>query len=139
MFAFVIWDKAERRAFGARDPFGIKPLFYLQTTDGLYLASEKKALMPFAPAAWAGDAGIDHGQPVALPDPAVRARADHAAQRYQPGRVRASPSPTARANRSSCRRYYRADFRPAPVSDEEALYKRIRGDAAGERPAAHAL
>ena len=59
MFAFVIWDRQERRAFGARDYFGIKPMFYLQTVDGVYLASEKKALLPFAPAAHAGDAGVD--------------------------------------------------------------------------------
>src|SRR5262249_45289059 len=26
MFAFVIWDREQRRAFGARDHFGIKPL-----------------------------------------------------------------------------------------------------------------
>ena len=31
MFAFVIWDRQERRAFGARDHFGIKPLHYLET------------------------------------------------------------------------------------------------------------
>src|SRR5262245_18477560 len=31
MLAFVIWDREQRRAFGARDPFGIKPLHCLQT------------------------------------------------------------------------------------------------------------
>jgi asparagine synthase (glutamine-hydrolysing) len=44
MFAFVIWDTAARRAFGARDPFGIKPLYELSTPDGVYFASERKAL-----------------------------------------------------------------------------------------------
>ena len=28
MFAFVIYDRARRRLFGARDRFGIKPLYY---------------------------------------------------------------------------------------------------------------
>ena len=59
MFSFVIWDRQTRRAFGARDNFGIKPLHYLETVDGLYLASEKKALLPFAQSAYVGDAGID--------------------------------------------------------------------------------
>ena len=48
MFAFVIWDRQAAAGFGARDPFGIKPMHYLQTADGLFLASEKKALLPFA-------------------------------------------------------------------------------------------
>ena len=93
MFAFVIWDRQERRAFGARDHFGIKPLHYLETADGVYLASEKKALLPFAPAATAGDAGRRHGQPVALPDPAVRAGAGHPAPAASTGSARASASP----------------------------------------------
>ena len=34
MFAFLIWDRATGRAFGARDPFGIKPLHHLRTPGG---------------------------------------------------------------------------------------------------------
>jgi asparagine synthase (glutamine-hydrolysing) len=45
MFAFVIWDSSARRAFGARDAFGIKPLYQLVTPSGVYFASEKKALL----------------------------------------------------------------------------------------------
>lgn len=45
MFAFLIWDNEEDRLFGARDPFGIKPLFYRTLKDGtLVFASEKKSL-----------------------------------------------------------------------------------------------
>jgi asparagine synthase (glutamine-hydrolysing) len=44
MFAFVIWDRVARRAFAARDPYGIKPLYYAQTADGVMLASQVKAL-----------------------------------------------------------------------------------------------
>lgn len=45
MFAFVIWDEQEQRAFGARDRFGVKPLHFHQTPDGgLWIASEIKAL-----------------------------------------------------------------------------------------------
>ena len=45
MFAFAIWDKKRRRLFAARDRVGIKPLYYCQTTDALYFASELKAII----------------------------------------------------------------------------------------------
>ncbi|HCT75214.1 MAG TPA: asparagine synthase (glutamine-hydrolyzing) [Micromonosporaceae bacterium] len=44
MFAFAAWDSHTNTLLCARDPFGIKPLYYLTTPDGLWLASEKKAL-----------------------------------------------------------------------------------------------
>ena len=40
MFAFVIWDKKQRRLFGARD-FGIKPFYYYKTADGALLSLRK--------------------------------------------------------------------------------------------------
>lgn len=45
MFAFVIWDRIARRAFAARDPYGIKPLYWAQTADGVLLASQVRALL----------------------------------------------------------------------------------------------
>lgn len=47
MFAFVIWDKANRRLFGARDIFGIKPFYYYPIPDGagLVFGSEIKAFL----------------------------------------------------------------------------------------------
>lgn len=45
MFAFVIWDRETRRAFAARDPYGIKPLFYTETDHGSLIASQVKALL----------------------------------------------------------------------------------------------
>jgi asparagine synthase (glutamine-hydrolysing) len=44
MFAFVIWDRVTRRAFVARDPYGIKPLYYAATAQGVLLGSQVKAL-----------------------------------------------------------------------------------------------
>lgn len=45
MFAFGIWDERERTLFLARDPFGIKPLYYADTGETLRFASQVKALL----------------------------------------------------------------------------------------------
>ncbi|MGP4072961.1 asparagine synthase (glutamine-hydrolyzing) [Piscibacillus sp. B03] len=45
MFGILIWDKQEQELFGARDPFGIKPLFYSTNDQGTFFASEKKSLL----------------------------------------------------------------------------------------------
>lgn len=45
MFAFVIYDTLENTVFGARDPFGIKPFYYVEKDEVLYCASEKKSLL----------------------------------------------------------------------------------------------
>ena len=48
MYAFAIWDRRARELFCARDPFGIKPLFYMLSSGAhgpqLRFASERKAL-----------------------------------------------------------------------------------------------
>ncbi|HVJ48030.1 asparagine synthase (glutamine-hydrolyzing) [Desulfitobacterium sp.] len=44
IFAFVIYDAKEKRAYLSRDRFGIKPLFYTFVDDTLLFASEIKAL-----------------------------------------------------------------------------------------------
>lgn len=48
MFAFVLTDTETGATFGARDPFGIKPLFYAQGPGGIAFASEKKSLLELA-------------------------------------------------------------------------------------------
>jgi asparagine synthase (glutamine-hydrolysing) len=45
MFAFAIWDARSRELFLARDPYGIKPLYYSHIKTGLIFASQVKALM----------------------------------------------------------------------------------------------
>lgn len=45
MFAFVLWDERERKLLAARDPVGIKPLYYAEQDGCLALASEAGALI----------------------------------------------------------------------------------------------
>ncbi|MEV0681853.1 asparagine synthase (glutamine-hydrolyzing) [Actinosynnema sp. NPDC050436] len=49
MFAFLIWDSERKVVFGARDPFGIKPLYYASGPGGVAFSSEKKSVLELAP------------------------------------------------------------------------------------------
>ena len=59
MFAFALWDTNRQQLFLARDPLGIKPLYYTQEADRFRFASNTQALL----AAGGVDTAID---PVAL-------------------------------------------------------------------------
>ncbi|MBA3659497.1 MAG: asparagine synthase (glutamine-hydrolyzing), partial [Gemmatimonadales bacterium] len=59
MFAFAIWDRRRRRMLIARDHFGQKPLFYVESAGRLAFASEIKALL-------ADDPGLAAMDPAAL-------------------------------------------------------------------------
>ncbi|MCP2252281.1 asparagine synthase (glutamine-hydrolyzing) [Prauserella aidingensis] len=62
MFAFLIWDSEAKVVCGARDPFGIKPLFVSTGPNGVAFASEKKSLLSLT-----GTLGLaDELDPVAL-------------------------------------------------------------------------
>lgn len=61
MFAIALWDGAKRRMLLARDPYGIKPLYYADDGGTIRIASQVKALIAgghvdkrFDPAAAAG-------------------------------------------------------------------------------------
>jgi asparagine synthase (glutamine-hydrolysing) len=45
MFAFALWDEDERRLLLARDPYGIKPLYYADDGDTLRVASQVRSLL----------------------------------------------------------------------------------------------
>ena len=47
IFAFGIWENRNQRLFLARDPMGVKPLFYMCLQDGLLFASEIKTILTY--------------------------------------------------------------------------------------------
>ena len=59
MFALAIWDYLKDRIFMARDPYGIKPLYYACTRKCVLAASQVKALLATGLVSRAPDA---HGQ-----------------------------------------------------------------------------
>lgn len=46
-FAFIIYNKNEKSLFGARDHFGMKPLFYTTSDGALVFASEIKSILEY--------------------------------------------------------------------------------------------
>ncbi|MEO7176885.1 MAG: asparagine synthetase B, partial [Saprospiraceae bacterium] len=45
MFAFAIWDSIDKSLFLARDPFGVKPLYYSHIGNTIVFASEVRAML----------------------------------------------------------------------------------------------
>ncbi len=56
MFAFAVWDSKERSLFAARDPFGIKPLYFKKNQERFLFASEIKSILACEGNGWR----IDH-------------------------------------------------------------------------------
>jgi len=54
MFAFVIHDSHRQLVFGARDRFGVKPLYHMQTPDGHFFGSEIKVFRAVQPLEYDG-------------------------------------------------------------------------------------
>jgi asparagine synthase (glutamine-hydrolysing) len=53
MFAFAIWDRAEKSLFAARDRMGVKPFYYHHSAARFAFASRPRALDVLAPASGA--------------------------------------------------------------------------------------
>lgn len=70
MFAFCIHDPANDRVHLVRDRFGVKPLYYSEQPEGLYFASEIKAIL----------AGMER-----RPEPDPQALHDYLTLRFVPG------------------------------------------------------
>ncbi|GAB1514297.1 asparagine synthase (glutamine-hydrolyzing) [Actinophytocola sp. KF-1] len=123
MFAFVIWDWRRREVFGARDPFGIKPLFYAEGPGGVAFSSEKKALLELAPRLHLKPAldrtALQHyltlqyvPEPETLHTDVRRIESGHSFTISPGGQLRTD-------------RYFFHTFRPTPVKDSEKLYDEI--------------
>ena len=124
MFAFLIWDTHERVLFGARDPFGIKPLFVSAGPHGVAFASEKKSLLELAKSL---------GEPTTAPDPTAL---QHYLQlQYVPEplslhrsirRVESGTSFTVSPGEPmSTERYFVPTFDEKPVDDEARVHAEI--------------
>ncbi|HEY7173587.1 MAG TPA: asparagine synthase (glutamine-hydrolyzing) [Micromonosporaceae bacterium] len=135
MFAIVLYDTHRGTVWGARDPYGMKPLYHLRTDDGLYFASEKKALLPFLDDA-AREAGR-FGEPPASGAALDIANLSHyLTLQYVPepgtmhrgiGRVGAGESFSYHPGGTfATRRYAQPRFNPTMTDQPEALYGRIR-------------
>ena len=80
-FAFAVVDTATDRVYLARDPLGVKPLYWCRHDGHLYAASELKALVPVG-GGRAGGIGVceippgHHGWGSPAQDPAVTAYVD---------------------------------------------------------------
>jgi len=125
MFAFLIWDCEERVLFGARDWFGIKPLFTMTDERGTFFGSEKKSLLALGGTAVEGDAALDtaalqHYLTLQyVPEPATMHRRigrieSGTAFRLRPG----GPLETWR--------FFRPTFGIRKVDDQQRLYDEVR-------------
>src|SRR3954468_23422786 len=125
MFAFVIWDTHTGTAFGARDPFGIKPLFTARLADGgIVFSSEKKAVLEMlggSEAAGAlGPASLHHYLTLQyVPEPATLHRGIR--------RIESGTTFRVSGGELTTRRYFSPAFTPKPVPKgaEQELYDRI--------------
>ncbi len=117
MFAFVAYDHWTGTVHAARDPFGIKPLYVLETTDGLFLASERKALGPFSgnPATALDFDALAHYLTFQfVPDPLTL---HQQVKRVPPGhRLTWTPGGQQRLER-----YFRPSLRPLRTTPEQAF------------------
>jgi asparagine synthase (glutamine-hydrolysing) len=120
MFSFLIWDSQERVLFGARDWFGIKPLYTYADERGTFFASEKKSLLDVATDPGTVDqTALQHYLTLQyVPEPA--------SMHQKIRRVESGTYFTMRPGEQvHPRRYFHPDFAVRPVSDADKLYREI--------------
>jgi len=125
MFAFAVWDVAQRRLFLARDRMGEKPLYYAATPAGLVFGSELRALLehPAVPAELSLDALAAYFAFEYVPDPLSMIA----------GVVKLPPGHTLTARPGETphvRRYWDVRFTPDPAVREAEWCELIVGQLA---------
>jgi len=122
MFAFLIWDAERGELFGARDPFGIKPLFVMTGPEATAFASEKKSLYELAPALSLDQPALQHYLVMQyVPEPATMHR--------EIRRIESGTQFTLRPGEELVtERYFTPMFAPVPLAsarERNALHKRV--------------
>ena len=107
MFAFCIWDNQQQTAFLARDPLGIKPLYYSTQSGSLIFASELRSLRacPLIPSSINGTAVTCYLETGSVPEPLTLLSSVHCLQ--------AGHSLTWQSGATTLERYWELDFSPA--------------------------
>lgn len=117
MFAFAIWDEYEKTCFLARDPLGIKPLYYWQSGSTLIFASELRAVLASGlPAVHLSRSGL-YGYLISgsVPEPYTLIEGIHCLDAghwlyWQP-------------DRAIKKQYWQINFTPTEISPQEAREK----------------
>ncbi|KAB8317542.1 asparagine synthase (glutamine-hydrolyzing) [Tolypothrix campylonemoides VB511288] len=117
MFAFAIWDDWEKTCFLARDPLGIKPLYYWKSGSTLVFASELRAILASGlPAVNMSRSGLyGYLMSGSVPEPYTLIEGVHCLPAghwlyWQPAGV-------------STKQYWQINFTPATISPQEAKEK----------------
>lgn len=115
MFAFLIWDKQEKILYGARDPFGIKPLYYYEDEEQLIFASERKSLALVQDHESLDDEALQHYLTFQfVPEPSTMTMK---VQKAPPGHYFIVKP----GERITFHRYWKVSFQPLQKSEEEFI------------------
>ena len=111
MWAFVIWDAAERTLFCSRDRFGVKPFYYRQDGNRFAFASEPWVL---------ADGGANH---TAVRDYLEQGYLDHHDETFFAGVHRLAPAHSLTFGRDGLRieRYWRLERQDSPSDPVSAV------------------
>jgi len=122
MFALALWDSTDKSLFVARDRYGVKPVYYIETDEVTAFSSEIKPLLELLPSVEPNE--------TAVYDFLQASRVDHSDETFF-ARVMRLPSgfyATVSGNQVKLERWYDIDREVAKVRNESAFAKRTRAD-----------